>query len=140
MPIDADRRRKLVGLLGRLGSDNDNERLNAVRLIEAGRKALGMQWEDLIVLPVTIAAHVQGPLDLNGAGRAAVKPSFGKVADLFDTLHEFLQLLMLAEGGACTSKECDFVESIRERADLYRERTFVSEAQLKWLRDLAGRA
>lgn len=140
MPIDADRRRKLVGLLGRLGSDNYNERLAAVRLIEAGRKALGMQWDELIVPPVRVV--VMDPImDFNTAPRRpSVKPGSGMVHQVFDTLADFVDLIDAAGAGASTSKEMDFVADMRMRAETYRDRAFISEAQLNWLRALADRA
>lgn len=139
MSITADARRKLVGLLGRLGSDNDNERLAAAKLIEAGRKALGMQWEDLIVQPLTVLAYKEGPLDFNTA-RPAARPASGKAVDIFEDLEAFMDVIERAELGADTPKEIDFAADMRERAERYGMNTFVSEAQLSWLTALAERA
>lgn len=139
MTLTPDARRKLVGLLGRLGSDNDNERLAAVRLIEAGRKALGAQWEDLIVQPLTVAAYREAPLDFNTAHAPKPRSNGGMVCDLFDEVEAFADLLDAASDGASSEKEVDFVADIQERFDKYGSRTFISEAQLAWLRALAGR-
>lgn len=141
MKLTADARRKLVGLLGRLGSNNDNEILAAVRLIEAGRKAADFQWDEVIVQPLTVVAYKAGPMDFNTARPApSTKPGSGMVDTVFDTLADFLDLIDEAEAGASTSKEIDFVADMRARADTYGGRAYVSEAQLEWLRALAERA
>lgn len=143
MTFDEDSRRKLVGLLGRLGSDNDNEILAAVKLIEAGRKAMDKQWDDLITKPVSIVAFKAGPLDFNTAPPARQSTSQptntrGTILDVFDSVAEFEGVLCAAEDAATTDKERDFVSDMRDRFETYGERTFLSAAQLAWLRSLAG--
>lgn len=141
MKLTEDARRKLVGLLGRLGSNNDNEILAAVRLIEAGRKAADFQWDEVIVQPLTVAAFKSG-FDFNTAARPPRQPARASenAADIFDSLDEFENLLDDAEAGATTQKEMDFVADMRAKADTYGLRAFLSEAQLAWLRALAERA
>ena len=141
MKLSGDARRKLIGLLGRLGSDNDNEILAAVRLIEAGRKHLDFQWDDVIGQPVTIAVHREGPLDFNTASPASsTRPGSANVDTFFDTLDDFIDLIDQAETGARTSKELDFVADMQAKASKYGSRAFLSEAQISWLRSLAERA
>jgi hypothetical protein len=47
--LDKDTRETLVGVLGKLGSDNDNERLEAARQAERLRVKLGLLWNDLVI-------------------------------------------------------------------------------------------
>lgn len=140
MKFTDDTRRKLVGLLGRLGSNNDNEILAAVRLINSGVKAMDKQWDDLIAQPVATAAPKRGPLDFNSAGstEATPKPS-ETVIDMFGSVEVFEAMLEDAETAPLSDKEETFVADMRERFSLYGERTFISPAQLKWLYAIAGR-
>src|SRR5262245_45223018 len=47
--LDKDTRRILVGWLGRLGSNQDPEALNAARKVEETRQRTNLNWDDLII-------------------------------------------------------------------------------------------
>lgn len=140
MSITQDARRKLIGLLGKLGTDNDNERASVGKLIDAGRKALGLQWEDLIVPPLTVAAYREGPLNFNAAPRqtAGAPPTGETVEDLFDDPDTFEVLLDDAEHGAQKDNEINFVADMRAKFERYGVVMFLSERQLAWLNSIAG--
>lgn len=137
MKFDENSRRKLVRLLGRLGSDNDNERLAAVRLIEAGRKAMDFQWDDVIAKPSVAAGPKKDTMDFNGERASRSRDNSETVCDIFDSLVEFEALLVKADVNSKTEKQRNFVADMRDRFEKYGGDTFLSAAQLSWLRSLA---
>ena len=52
---------------------------------------------------------------------------------------EFESVLDDAERNARTESEMEFVAKMRERHDIYGQQTYVSEAQWRWLQDIADR-
>jgi hypothetical protein len=44
-----DYRRRLVSLLGMLGSDHDGERATAARMVEEHRRKCGLSWAEIVI-------------------------------------------------------------------------------------------
>ena len=60
------------------------------------------------------------------------------VSEFFESPDDFEDLLEAAERQASTKWESVFVADIRERYDLWKARTFLTDPQLAILRKLAG--
>jgi len=56
-----------------------------------------------------------------------------------DGLNDLLRLLRKLSSEDLTECESDFVESMQERVEKYRGKTFLSAAQEAWLDDLADK-
>ena len=73
-------------------------------------------------------------IDLNNTG-----PKKMRVADHFDEVDEFEDLISECETQASRDKDMNFVADMREKFDMYGADTFLSEAQLDWLNRIAER-
>lgn len=134
--MDANVRRKLVGLLGRLGSNNDNEILAAVRLIERARIAGGWQWDQVIGSSDQQNRTQDRSSDFN---RAETPPKRSTVVSAFGSCEAFAQMLDAALKKYADERELDFLLSLGERLKDYEHRMVLSAKQEKWFRDIAGR-
>jgi hypothetical protein len=148
--MDSDTRRKLVGMLGRLGSNADGEVVTAARLIEGWRKKLNLQWDDIIASPPAPSGARQQPRpppprpqrqkpgagghDFNDAGSSAGE----RVSDHYAAA-EYEDLLDRASDGVRTPKEYAFVEDMRERFERFGAAAYLSVGQKAWLETLGAR-
>jgi hypothetical protein len=149
--MDSDTRRKLVGMLGRLGSNADGEVVTAARLIEGWRKKLNLQWDDIIASPPAPSGARQqtrpppprpprqkpgaGGHDFNDAGASAGE----RVSDYYNAA-QYEDLLERASDGARTSKEGAFVNEMTDRYWRFGLEAFLSVGQKAWLETLGARA
>ncbi len=62
-----------------------------------------------------------------------------KAKDFFESEEAFEELLELADSGARSVSETDFVCGMIERQEEYGLDTFITESQLEWLRKLAAK-
>lgn len=60
------------------------------------------------------------------------------IADQFDDIGDFEELLECAERQASTEWEIDFVSDVSERYDQYEDRTYLSDKQRSNLEKIAG--
>ena len=151
MTLSSDDRRKLIGLLGRLGSDSAGERDNAAVAIERIRKEADVQWDELLGTGASLtyarpvwadpmkppprkpdAREWRAGSDDPTTGRTKAKKWFPK-----EPLYK--AAIDAAMAGCTTAVEMAFVLSLEEARREDGINSFLSEKQGAWLMALATR-
>jgi hypothetical protein len=131
-------REKLVKLLGRLGSDNDNERAVAGRIAWEMIRKLNLQWDDVIVSKFSEKGNKKPDIDFNFARNAAAGAG-EKLMDWFRSPEDFMDMLGAAARRTQGINEDTFLVSLSEKFEKFGARMYLSERQYKWLSDIADR-
>lgn len=129
--LPSDDRRKLVGILGRLGSDAEGERAAAGLLATQLLARHGMGWADLFA-PVAFTNNLANPK----AARRAMYPDRAGSPERGEITreHQRTALRLLWSATEWSERETEFLSSMTERRDQSTDR------QSAWLRDLEGKA
>ena len=152
MSLTAADRRKLIGLLGRLGSDSAGERDNAAVAIERIRKDAGFMWDELLgagtEMPHDTRAWANTPGAQPRTGRPREwragpdGPTTGrtKAKKWFPKEPAYKAAIDGALLGCVTEAETSFVLTLETARRDYGINSFLSEKQAEWLMALAMRA
>ena len=160
MTLSPDDRRKLIGLLGRLGSDSAGERDNAAVAIERIRVQAGFVWDEMIgvVLPTgyDVNARASSPRtgrprewsaperkpDLREWRKGSDEPSTGrtKAKKWFPKEPDYKAAIDAAMLGCTTAAETSVVLPLETMRRDYGINAFLSEKQAEWLMALAAKA
>ena len=153
MTLSPDDRRKLVGLLGRLGSDSAGERDNAAVAIERIRRDADVSWDDLLgtgaqssfgrpVWAEPLKPRPSRPADQREWRKGSDDPSTGrtKAKKWFPKEPAYKAAIDAAMLGCVTAAETSFVLTLETARRDYGINSFLSEKQAEWLMALATRA
>jgi hypothetical protein len=153
MTLSPDDRRKLIGLLGRLGSDSAGERDNAAVAIERIRVQAGFVWDDLLgtgaqssfgrpVWAEPLKPRPSRPADAREWRKGSDEPSTGrtKAKKWFPKEPAYKTAIDAAMLGCTTAAETSFVLTLETARRDYGINSFLSEKQAEWLMALSVRA
>jgi len=153
MTLSPDDRRKLIGLLGRLGSDSAGERDNAAVAIERIRRDADVSWDDLLgtgaqssfqrpVWAEPLKPRPSRPADAREWRKGSDEPSTGrtKAKKWFAKEPDYKAAIDTAMLGCVTAAETSFVLTLETARRDYGINSFLSEKQAEWLMALATRA
>jgi hypothetical protein len=131
-------REMLVKLLGRLGSDNDNERAVAGRVAWEMIRKLNLSWDDVIVPALGERAKPKPKIDFNQTSGSGGQPG-EKLTDWFRSPEDFEEMLGAAMERSNAVNEATFLDSLSEKFGRFGARMYLSERQYNWLSDIADR-
>lgn len=133
-----EKREVLVKLLGRLGSDNDNERAVAGRIAWEMIRKLNLSWDDVIVPDLEKPAKPKPKIDFNQTSKPSGQAG-EKLTDWFSSPADFEDMLEAAMDRARAVNETTFLDSLVEKFEKFGSRMYLSERQYDWLSDIASR-
>jgi hypothetical protein len=142
--------KRMVAIIKMLSSTSDGEVVNAARSLGRMLEAAGLDWNDLgdylarwpgMKEPDKPQPQPEKPRTQTYSG-GAQQPGWKRRSEQYHVDVELVgeQVTALSQYTRVMRRaDRDFIESLEAKLDMYGERTFVSEAQAKWVNDLYER-